>query len=179
MTRFIRRLLGAATLLPYVYEEVEADAGTFGQAMVVVCLSSIATGAAYWTDFGIGGLLAGLGAGLAGWFIWTWLTYHIGTRWLPESTTKADWGELLRTTGFATAPGMLRVLGLIPDIRDKVLLFTAAWMLVAFVLAVRQALDYRRTWRALVVCLAGWIIAGGLLFIVPQACELEAWPAGR
>lgn len=176
MTKFIRRLLGAAMLLPYVYEEIEADPRAFGQALAVVSLSSIATGAAYWTEFGIVGVLAGLSAGLAGWVIWTWLTYHIGTRWLPESATKADWGELLRTTGFATAPGILRVLALVPDIRDKVLLFTAAWMLVAFVLAVRQALDYAQTWRALVVCLAGWIIAGGLLFVVPQACELEAWP---
>jgi hypothetical protein len=48
-------------------------------------------------------------------------------------------------------------------------------MLVAFVLALRQALDYKATWRAFVVCLAGWPIYAGLLFLVPRACELQAW----
>jgi hypothetical protein len=34
------------------------------------------------------------------------------------------------------------------------------WMLVAMVIAVRQALDYKSTWRAVGVCVIGWIVQG-------------------
>jgi hypothetical protein len=175
MSKFIRRFLGAMALLPYVYEEVEADHRALPQALAVVVLSSLASGVAYWPDVGTPGVVVGGAAAILGWLVWTWLVYHIGTRWLPGEATRADWGELLRTTGFATAPGVFRVLVPLTEARTAVLVFTAAWMLVCFVLAVRQALDYRTTWRALVVCLAGWVIYAGLLFIAPRACELQAW----
>jgi hypothetical protein len=31
-------------------------------------------------------------------------------------------------------------------------------MLVAFVIAVQEALDYHNVWRAVAVCIAGWIV---------------------
>ena len=172
MTRFIRRFFGALALLPYVYEEVEADRRALPQALAIVLLSSLASGASYWNDLGAAGVASASAAATFGWLAWTWLVYHIGTRWLPGDATQADWGELLRTTGFATAPGVLRILGLVPEIRDAVFWLTSVWILAAFVLAVRQALDYEKTWRALVVCLAGWVVYAGLLFLLPQACEL-------
>ncbi len=173
MVKFIRRFLGALALLPYVYEDVEADHRALPQALSIVALSSLASGVAYWSDFGIRGVVAGLIATFVGWLAWTWLIYHIGTRWLPGEGTQADWGELLRTTGFAASPGVLRVFALFAPARDAVFWLTSVWMLLAFVLAVRQALDYKETWRAFVVCLAGWTIYAGLLFIVPRACELQ------
>jgi hypothetical protein len=35
-------------------------------------------------------------------------------------------------------------------------LVIVVWTLVAFVLAVRQALDYANTWRAVFVCVISW-----------------------
>ena len=93
MTKFMRRFLGAMALLPYVYEEIEADRRALPQALAVVMLSSLASGAAYWVDFGAAGVAAGVTATLLGWLVWTWLVYHIGTRWLPGEATQADWGE--------------------------------------------------------------------------------------
>ena len=104
------------------------------------------------------GLLAGVVSALVGWLMWTWLTYLIGTRLLPGAATRADWGELLRTTGFASAPGILRVLAVIPLLGWLVYFVVAVWMLVAYVIAVRQALDYTSTWRAAVVSLLGWVV---------------------
>lgn len=175
MRKFIRRVFGALALLPYVYEEVEADHSALPQALTVVVLSSLASGVAFWPDVGAPGVVLEVIATVLGWLVWSWLVYHIGTRWLPGEATEADWGELLRTTGFASAPGMFRVFALFAETRTAILAFTAAWMLVAFVLAVRQALDYRSSWRALAVCLTGFAIYAGLLFIAPTACEL----AGR
>ncbi len=105
---------------------------------------------------------------LAGWFIWAGLTYLIGTRILPEPQTRADLGELLRTTGFSSSPGVVRVLGLIPGLTGIVFLISGLWMLVAMVIAVRQALDYRSTLRAVGVCVIGWVIQLlVLLLLVP------------
>jgi hypothetical protein len=103
---------------------------------------------------------------LLGWYIWAGLTYLIGTRILPEPQTRANYGELLRTIGFASAPGIIRFLGIIPGLMTPVFFIAGIWMLVATVVAVRQALDYQSTWRALGVCLVGWIVQALLLALV-------------
>ncbi|MCH8006983.1 MAG: hypothetical protein IH888_12265 [Planctomycetes bacterium] len=165
MGTFTGRMLRAAKLDVNLYEEVEADTGGTPQAMGVVVLGSVAAG----VGAGQGGLIAMLmvaAAALIGWFVFAYLTYWIGTRLLPEPQTSATHGELLRTIGFANSPSILRVLGVIPGLRDMVFLVTGIWMLVATVIAVRQALDYRGTLRAVGVCALGWLIQGILLVIV-------------
>ena len=102
--------------------------------------------------------MAGTIAALMGWYIWAYLTYFIGTKFLPEPQTQADLGELLRTIGFSSSPGLIRVLGIIPGLGGIVFLAASIWMLVAMVIAVRQALDYKSTLRAVGVCAIGWVI---------------------
>jgi len=156
------RVIRAAKLDAELYEEVEADRDATGQAMAVVALSAAAAG----IGLGGGGLLGIVGGtlvALAGWFVWAFLTYVIGTRLLPESQTKADYGELLRTLGFSSAPGLIRVLGIVPGLGGFVFLVSGVWMLVAMVIAVRQALDYTSTLRAVGVCLIGWFAQAVML----------------
>ncbi len=104
------------------------------------------------------GFVTGAMGALIGWFIWAFLVYIIGTKVLPEPQTRSDLGELLRTTGFSASPGLLRVLGAIPLLGGLVMLAVSVWMLVAMIIAVRQALDYQSTGRAVGVCLIGWFI---------------------
>jgi len=158
MSLFLNRMIRAAKLDINLYEEVEADKSTMGQAMGVVILSSVAAGIGTSGMAGIKGLVLGTIVALAGWFVWAFLTYYIGTKLLPEPQTKADYGELLRTIGFSSSPGVLRVLGIIPMLGNILNFITGIWMLVAMVIAVRQALDYKSTWRAVGVCLIGWIV---------------------
>jgi len=158
MANFGNRIIRAAKLDVDLYEEVEADKSALGQAMGVVILSSIASGIGSVSGGKPLGMLVGIVAALAGWYIWAYLTYFIGTKLLPEPQTKADHGELLRTIGFSSSPGLVRVLGLIPMIRGIVFSIAAIWMLVAMVIAVRQALDYNSTLRAVGVCAVGWIV---------------------
>jgi len=159
MNQFINRMLGAAQLESATYEEVENDDQATPQALGVVVLSSLATGIGAATQAGIAiGLIVGTLAALLGWVLWAALTWAIGTKLLPESTTEADIGQLLRTTGFAMTPGVLRVLGVIPGLGPLIVLAANVWMLVAMVIGVRQALDYASTWRAVGVCVIGWVI---------------------
>src|ERR1043166_7977811 len=148
-------MLRAARLDAALYEEVEADHSALWQATSVVVLSSLAAGIGSRGIGGAGGLLTMTVATLLGLYIWAYLTYFIGTRWLPGLRTEADWGQLLRTIGFSSAPGVLRVLGVFlpgPAWIGVMFLLVATWMLVAMVIAVRQALDYESTTRAVVVC---------------------------
>ena len=161
MANFTDRMVGAAKLDVGVYEEVEADTGATGQAMGVVLLSSVAggIGSVGLGAGGIGGVVVGGIGALMGWFLWALVTYIIGTRLLPEPQTRADVGELMRTLGFAQSPGLVRVLGIIPVLGPLVLIVVSVWMLVAMVIAVRQALDYRSTLRAVGVCVVGWVLS--------------------
>ena len=166
MTRLKDRMIRAAKLDVDLYEEVEADQGALRQAMLVVVLSSVAAGIGSFGQGGLGGVLIGTIAAIAGWYIWAYLTYFIGTRLLPEPQTKADHGELLRTIGFSSAPGLIRVLGIIPWLTEIVFYIASIWMLVAMVIAVRQALDYESTWRAVGVCVIGWIVQAAFLMFL-------------
>ncbi len=151
------RIIRAAKLDAQLYEEVEADREATGQALAVVVMSAVAAGIGSLGSGGLLGLVGGTIVALVGWLVWAFLTYFIGTRLLPEAETSADYGELLRTIGFASAPGLIRVFGVIPGLGALLFLVAGIWMLVAMVIAVRQALDYTSTWRALGVCLIGWL----------------------
>ncbi|MFQ5791787.1 MAG: YIP1 family protein [Acidobacteriota bacterium] len=158
MATFTERVIGAAKLNVHTYEEVEADKTALRQAMGVVVLSSLAAGVGAGAGAGITGLLVGAMASLVGWFIWALLTYFIGTRLLAQPQTRADLGQLLRTIGFSSSPGLLRILGVVPGLGVVIVFVAQVWMLTAMVVAVRQALDYTSTWRALGVCIIGWIV---------------------
>ena len=166
MNDFMNRMIRAAKLDIHLYEEVEADKNTMREAMAVVVLSSIAAGVGSITTIGFGGIIFGTVAALGGWYIWAYLTYFIGTKFLAEPQTEADLGQLLRTTGFSSSPGLIRVLGIIPGLGSLVFAVSSVWMLVAMVIAVRQALDYTATWRAVAVCVIGWIIQTVILMLV-------------
>jgi hypothetical protein len=161
MLNFTQRVIGALKLQPAIYEEVEADKGATKQALAVVVLSSVATGIGVSRTSSIASLIAGALAALFGWFIWAAITYWIGAKLMPEPQTSADVGELMRTTGFASAPvvfNLLVRLPLIGGVGGAVWWLVSAWMLVAMVIAVRQALDYKSTGRAVGVVLIGWLV---------------------
>lgn len=158
MASLVERAVGAAMLNVPTYEEVEADTTALGQAMTVVVVAAVAAGVGMIGQRGIAGLVAGTLGALIGWFIWALLTWVIGTKLMPEPETQADLGQLLRTIGFASAPGVLRVAGIIPFVGWVINLVASVWMLVAMVVAVRQALDYKSTGRAVLVCLIGFVV---------------------
>jgi hypothetical protein len=157
MSLYIYRLEGAALLDAAMYEGIESDRSVSVQAAATVVLSSLATGIGSTSWFGWHplGIATVTGIALLTWVAWAALMFQIGTRILPEPTTRTDLGELLRTTGFAAAPGMLQVLAVLPNLAAPVFIVTIAWMFVAMITAVKHALDFQSTWRALAVCAIG------------------------
>ena len=166
MQIYLDRIIRAAKLDVNLYEEVEADKGAMSQAMGIVVLSSVAAGIGSIGSIGTKGVIIGTITALIAWYVWAYITYLIGTKILPEPQTKADHGELLRTIGFSSSPGLLRILAIIPGIGGIIFMITSVWMLVAMVIAVRQALDYQSTLRAVGVCIIGWVIQAIILMIL-------------
>ena len=160
MNNLLGRMIRAAKLDVNLYEEVEADKTALGQSMTVVILSSVAAGIGSISHGGVLGILMGTISALIGWLIWSYVTYIIGTKLLPTPETHADYGELLRTIGFSSSPGVIRILGIIPGLGAIVMFMASIWMFIAMIIAVRQALDYTSTLRAVGVCIIGGIIQG-------------------
>ena len=162
---FVNRIIRACKLDTTLYEEVEADKSATLQAALVVVLSSLAAGVGA-LSLGASNFLMAPILSLISWYIWAYLIYLIGTKFFPEPNTKADHGQLLRTIGFSSAPGLIRIFGFTPELMSITFIGAGIWMLVAMVIAVRQALDYECTWRAIGVVLIGFLVQAIVLVVL-------------
>ncbi len=172
---FLQRAIGAARLSVPIFEEIEADRTATAQALVIVVLSNLAAGIGLTSGVLNAPVLHRVMLALLLWVFWAIATYIVGVYLMPEPQTQTDVGELLRTIGFAASPGMLRIFGMVPVIGGTIYVIATVWMLVAIVIAIRQALDYNSTGRAIVVCvitgLIGVVMAalfGALLFVLAE-----------
>src|SRR5262245_1941393 len=167
VSTYVQRLVGAVRLDPATYEEGEANRGATAQAVGTGSLPSLAAGVrATGQDAGLRAAILAAAGSLAMWAVWSAVIWLVGTRLSPEPQTRSDVGELLRTTGFASAPGLLRVFGIGPVLAWLVGILSIMWMLGAMVVAVRQALDYRGTLRAVAVCGVGLVAYFGAVVVV-------------
>jgi hypothetical protein len=158
----VDRMIGAARLDVDTYEEVESDYNATGQAALVVTIVAIASAIGGLNEGGRG-IIGGVLVAVLGWLLWSGIAYFIGDKVFGGTAT---WGELLRTIGFAQSPGVLLILGIIPVLGGVVSMVVGIWMLVAGIIAIRQALDFG-TGRAILTALLGWIpmaIATWILF---------------
>ena len=164
---FLYRLVGATFLNGSVYEDVEADRHAGLQATAVVLLASLAPVVGLSAIFGFQPdmFLRVAAMSMITWVAWAVLMFQIGTRLFPEPQTTTSLGELLRTTGFAAAPGLLQVFAVLPGMVMPVFVGTWIWMIAAMVVGVRHALDYRSTVRAVLVCLSAVALAGAMATI--------------
>lgn len=146
------RMKRAALLDVHLYEEVEADRTATGQAAAVVAIVAVAQGLGA-ASLGISGIIAGTVAALIAWLGWAGITYLIGDKLLGGTAT---WGELLRTLGFAQSPGLLGILAFLPLLGGAIRFVVAVWVLVAGIIAIRQALDFG-TGKAILTAVVGWL----------------------
>ncbi len=162
---FVNRIIRACKLDVSLYEEVEADKSATFQAALVVILSSLAAGVGA-ISLGASNFLMAPILSLISWYVWAYIIYLIGVKIFPEKNTKSDHGELLRTIGFSSAPGLIRIFGFTPELMSITFIGGGIWMLIAMVIAVRQALDYESTWRAIGVVVIGFLIQAIILIIL-------------
>lgn len=146
------RMLGAAKLDVSVYEEVEHDPDATSQAATVVAIVALCTAIGS-SGEGIDGMVGGLTGAFIGWAVWAAITYWVGTRFFGGVAT---FEEMLRTLGFAQAPGVIAVLGVVPGIGRLAILVAVVWQLFSGIVAIRQGLDID-TGKAVLVAICGWL----------------------
>ena len=162
---FLNRIYRAIKIDPTLYEEVEHDKSATIQAASVVILSSLAAGIGA-IHLGVSNFILGPFLSLVSWYFWAFLIYIVGTKLFPDRETKSDHGELLRTIGFSSAPGLIRIFGFTPELMSITFIGAGIWMMIAMVIAVRQALDYQSTWRAIGVVVIGFLVQAIVLVML-------------
>ena len=162
---FFNRVFRAIKIDIDLYEEVEADKTATVQAGIVVVLSSLAAGVGA-IHLGASNLLLAPLLSLVSWYVWAYIIYIVGVKMFPDPQTKSNHGELLRTIGFSSAPGLIRVFGFTPEIMSITFIGAGIWMLIAMIIAVRQALDYQSTWRAIGVVVIGFLVQAIVLVMI-------------
>jgi hypothetical protein len=168
MHRFLDRLLRAAKLDPDLYKEVAADTKAMFSAMMAVFLYSMASAYGTFGRAGTFGIQFGMITTLFGWYVWAFSCYFIAVRLLPETRVDIDRKAVLRALGFASSPGLIRLLGLLPEMAGVTFVIASIWMIVAAVVVIKQVLNFKSTFRAAVVCILAWIISHifqGLVYI--------------
>jgi hypothetical protein len=153
--------MGAALLNVATYEAVEADQNATGQAAAVVMIVAVCEAIGS-SGTGLVGAAVAAVVSLVAWIVWAGITYLIGDKIFGGEAT---WGELLRTIGFAQAPGVLFLLGIVPLIGGVASVVTSLWIMVAGFIAVRQALDIGNGKTFLTVLIGGLVF--GLLHNLP------------
>jgi hypothetical protein len=169
MKLFFIRAFRAARLDATVFDEVIENSKLMTQAIIVVFIYGIAVSYGTFGRAGVAGINSAIFITLIGWYIWAFSTYIIGVRLFPETGTTADRKAFMRAMGFASSPGWLRILGLVPEIGGAVFAVISVWMVVAAVVAVKKALDYTSTQRAAAITVVCWILSTlfqGLLYIM-------------
>ena len=154
---YFQRLKKAILLDISFYEEVEKDKKFTEQAMMTVALVSIVQGLMI-AGFAPIALVQGILGSIIRFVIWAFFIAFVGTRILPEPETESNTGELIRTLGFAYAPGLLVVLKVFPVIGNFVDPLVVILQLATMTIAVRQALDFNSTVRAVGVCIVAFIL---------------------
>lgn len=156
MDPLFRRIIGTLRLESAAYEEVEADKKATGEAAFIVVATSLLSGAVSAATTGVGGGVVDAIAALIGWALYAQIAYVLGTKVFHGAGTKADWGEIARTLGFANTPRFLIVLALIPGIGGLVRSVIAFWVLIATVTALQAALDCSPG-RAMFIGIVSWL----------------------
>ena len=162
---FLNRVFRAIKIDIDLFEEVEKDKKATFQAGAVVVLSSLAAGVGS-IHLGASNFLFAPALSLLSWYVWAYVIYFVGVKLFRDPKTKSNHGELLRTIGFSSAPGLIRVFGVTPELMTVTFIGSSLWMLACMVVGVRQALDYKSLWKALGVVVVCWFLQAILLFLL-------------
>jgi hypothetical protein len=160
------RMIGAMQADVKTFTEIEADPNAMGQAITVIVIAGIASLIGNIFRQGISGGILGLITSIVGYAVFSLLVFLVGTKLMPEPTTKADFNQTFRVVGFAASPGIFNVLAIIPFLGVLISLLVGIWSLVIGVIAVREVLDYSNTARAIIVAVIAGIACAFIIFIV-------------
>ena len=86
----------------------------------------------------------------------------------------------MRVMGFACAPGVLRLLGILPGVSGIAFLITSGWMVVGSIIGIKKALNVSNTIQTAMLCVGTWLVStfvhGVFLVLSPEAWHFAGFP---
>ena len=162
---FLNRIYRSIKIDPDVFDEVQKDKKATIAAGIVVVISSLAAGIGA-SQLGAVNFFLAPALSLITWFVWAYIVYFVGVKLFPDPKTKTTHTALLRSIGFSSAPGIIRVFGFNEDLMTVTFIGSAFWMLASMVVAVKQTLNYKSLWKALGVVVIAWLVQAFFLIII-------------
>jgi Yip1-like protein len=159
-TTLMERLIAALRLDLPLYQQVSADGRATRQAFIVVLLAGVSNGLGLVRRLGRVGPWAGVGAALAGWFLFAGVIFVIAT----VLRHRRNGRSLLRALGFANAPGVLLIVGIVPALGAVVRTVVVLWLVATTAVAVQAVYDVprRRAWIISITGFAVYLVLGAV-----------------
>ena len=159
MNTFVSRMIRAAKLDASLFEELINDPSTQGQSVWVVAIFAMATGYGMFSRAGVTAVNSCLVTTFFGWYFWAFTLYFVCTYLFRNAVTKTDRKTIMRVVAFASAPGVFRLLGVIPQTSGILYIFTSAWIISACVIGIKKAFKIPSTGMAALLCVGTWLLA--------------------
>ncbi|MGI8482692.1 MAG: YIP1 family protein [Thermomicrobiales bacterium] len=161
MNRIVDRSIGVAKLVQRTYREIAVDPGATREAAIVVVVVAVASGIGG-AGHGFGGIFFGIIGAFISWLLFTVVAWFFGKHLFGVPTTNANRESLLRTIGYAQAPGILAIVGFIPILGGLIAFVGSIWVIVTSVFAIRQVFGMS-TGRAIITAVIAGIATGIIL----------------
>ena len=153
------RMLRAIKLDRNFFGEVAADPTLQAHSVWTVAIFAMAT------SFGFFGAVGGVAVNIAlittmlSWYIWAFSIFYIGSRLLGEKGESADRKTVIRVVAFAAAPGLIRVLAIIPKTAIVLMVVSSVWILAAAVVGLKQVFTRTATAKITIMAVGTWLAA--------------------
>lgn len=158
MNTLVSRMIRAAKLDDSLFEELINDPSTHGQSVWVVAIFAMTTGFGLFSRAGAIAVNSCLVTTYLAWYFWAFTLYFVGTYLFREAEKKIDRKTIMRVMAFACAPGVLRLLGVIPQTSVVLFIATSVWIIAASVMGIKMAFKIPHTGKVILLCAGTWIL---------------------
>ena len=159
MNKLVSRMIRAAKLDSSLFEELVNDPSTYAQSVWVVAILAMATGYGMFSRAGVTAVNSCLVTTFFAWYFWAFSLYFVSTYLFRNSITKTDRKTIIRVVAFASAPGALRLLGVIPQTSGILFIVTSVWISAASVVGIKIAFKIPHTGKAIFLCASTWLLS--------------------
>ena len=152
MKLLFSRMIRAMKLDPTFFEEIINDPKSQGHSVWVVAILAMATGYGMFSRAGGTAVNIGLAVTFFSWYIWAFTIYFVSTYMFASAPSRTDRKTVMRVMAFASAPGVLRLFGVIPHMTLIVFLLTSVWIIIAGAIGIKKVFNIDHIGKPVLLC---------------------------
>jgi hypothetical protein len=153
------RLFRVIRLDQSMFDEIASDPSLQPHSVWAVAIFAMATSFGLFSSAGGTTVNIVLITTMLAWYVWAFSVFYIGSRAFRAETSPVDRKAVMRVVAFASAPGLIRLLGLIPKSFVILLLISSIWILIAAVIGLKKVFVQTSTSRIAAVTVGTWLAA--------------------